>query len=150
DDYGLAVATDASGGVLVTGYSTGNGTGKDYATIKYSSAGIPLWTNYFNGSGNGDDSGYAMATDGYGNVLVTGYATGGGTGYDYVTLKLHDDPGPAPAVAFSWTKTNAFMVSWPSAMTGFSLQTTTNLATGNWGTATETLIDNGTNKFITV
>lgn len=148
DDYALSVAVDASGSAFVTGYSTGSGTGKDYATIKYSGAGVALWTNYYNGLGNGDDLGYVVATDGYGNVLVTGYATGIGSGYDYVTLKLHDDTVPAPPVALSLTKTNAFVVSWPSAMTGFSLQTSTNLAAGSWGAATETLYDDGTNKFI--
>ena len=55
DDYARAVAVDSSNNVIVTGYSAGNGSGYDYATIKYSSAGVPLWTNRYNGPGNGDD-----------------------------------------------------------------------------------------------
>jgi len=45
---------------------------------------------------------------------------------------------------------NVVMVSWPSSSTGFSLQQNTQLNTTNWVTATETVTDNGTLKFITV
>ena len=58
----------------------------DYATIKYSSAGVPLWTNRYNGPGNGDDEVCAMAVDGSNNVIVTGYSIGSG-----MRLRLCDD-----------------------------------------------------------
>ena len=48
-----AMAVDSSNNVIVTGTSTGSGSGYDYATIKYSSAVTPLWTNRFNGPANG-------------------------------------------------------------------------------------------------
>ncbi len=44
----------------------------DYATIKYSSAGVPLWTNRYNGPANREDYAYAVAVDGSNNVIVTG------------------------------------------------------------------------------
>ena len=87
DDHACAVAVDGSNNVIVTGYSTGSGSGYDYATIKYSSAGVPLWTNRYNGPGNGDDHAYAVAVDGSNNVIVTGYSHGSGSGYDYATIK---------------------------------------------------------------
>ena len=87
DDYATSLAVDGSGNVYVTGYSTGSGSGWDYATIKYSSAGVPLWTNIFNGAGNGNDLATAMAVDGSGNVYVTGYSTNSRSGYDYATIK---------------------------------------------------------------
>jgi hypothetical protein len=87
DDWPYSLAVDGNGNVYVTGYSAGSGSGYDYATIKYSSAGVPLWTNLFNGAGNGDDIAYSLALDGSGNVYVTGRSTGSGSGYDYATIK---------------------------------------------------------------
>ena len=85
-DYATAVAVDGSNNVIVTGYSQGSGTSYDYATIKYSSAGVPLWTNRYNGPGNGDDYAHAVAVDGSNNVIVTGYSIGSGS-----DLRLRDD-----------------------------------------------------------
>jgi hypothetical protein len=81
------VAVDGSNNVIVTGGSTGSGGDSDYATIKYSSAGVPLWTNRYNGPGNGDDYAYAVAVDGSNNVIVTGASTGSGGDSDYATIK---------------------------------------------------------------
>ena len=86
-DYANAMALDGSNNVIVTGESTGSGSGYDYATIKYSSAGVPLWTNRYNGPGNGDDYAMAMAVDGSNNVIVAGQSVGSGSGYDYATIK---------------------------------------------------------------
>jgi hypothetical protein len=67
-----AEAVDGSNNVIVTGYSTGSGGNWDYATIKYSSAGVPLWTNRYNGPGNGTNEASAVAVDHSGNVIVAG------------------------------------------------------------------------------
>ena len=84
-----AVAVDGSDNVIVTGYSTGSGSSYDYATIKYSSAGVPLWTNRYNGPGNGEDDANAVAVDGSGNVIVTGYSTGSGGHTDFCHREIH-------------------------------------------------------------
>ena len=70
-DVAKAIAVDSSGNVFVTGYATGSGSGSDYATIKYSGAGVPLWTNRYDVLGH-DDKANAIAVDGTGNVFVTG------------------------------------------------------------------------------
>jgi len=89
-DQGSAIAVDEMGNVIVTGFSAGSGSYPDYfdyATIAYSNAGLPLWTNRYNGSANGDDEPHAMAVDGSGNVFVAGASVGTGSGMDYVTIK---------------------------------------------------------------
>ncbi len=74
-DFANAVAVDASGNVVVTGESVGSGGLSDYATIKYSSAGVPLWTNRYDGPENWVDAAWALALDAGGNVFVTGYSS---------------------------------------------------------------------------
>jgi hypothetical protein len=44
DDEPYAVATDRSGNVIVTGFSAGNGTHWDFATIKYICVPSPVMT----------------------------------------------------------------------------------------------------------
>jgi uncharacterized delta-60 repeat protein len=85
-DSAAAIAVDNSGDVIVTGSSFGAGTSFDYATIKYSGAGMPLWTNRYNGPANGDDVATSLAVEGNGNVCVTGYSRGNGSAYDYATV----------------------------------------------------------------
>jgi uncharacterized delta-60 repeat protein len=86
-DNSVAVVADGSGNVYVTGYSTGNGTGYDYATIKYYPNGDTAWLRRWASSGSGEDAAYDLALDNSGNVYVTGY------GYinnkDYVTIKYN-------------------------------------------------------------
>ena len=86
DDYARAIAADASGNVFVTGYSTNTVGGYDYATVGYSNTGVPLWTNRYNAPANGNDYAQALVVDGSGNVFVTGYSLGVGSGNDYATL----------------------------------------------------------------
>src|SRR3954469_3975081 len=78
DDRASAIAVDGSDNVFVTGSAAGSGSGLDYATIKYSATGIPLWTNVYNGPANGNDQAIAMAADSSGNVLVAGSSAGSG------------------------------------------------------------------------
>jgi uncharacterized delta-60 repeat protein len=87
-DYVYAIAADGSGNVYVTGYSYGSGTGEDYATIKYNSAGETLWVRRYNGPGNDDDEARAIAIDGSGNVYITGFNWGSGA-LDYATIKYN-------------------------------------------------------------
>src|SRR3954449_10675079 len=62
DDEAWAIAVDSNGSAFVTGSSyAGVGTCCDYVTIKYSSAGVSLWTRRYNGPGNSQDIARAIA-----------------------------------------------------------------------------------------
>lgn len=88
-DWSYAIAYDQAGFIIVTGYSTGAGTGKDYKTIKYNSSGTVLWEASFNGPINGGDYSNALTIDASGNVFVTGRVDYGTTGSDIVTIKYN-------------------------------------------------------------
>ena len=88
-DYAHSIALDDSGYVYVTGFSYGSGTGSDYATIKYNSSGVQQWIQRYNGPGNETDFAHSIASDGSGNVYVTGESFGGGTFSDYTTIKYN-------------------------------------------------------------
>lgn len=86
-DLAHALALDDSGNVYVTGESQGRGSDLDYATVKYDSAGNLLWVQRYNGPANSIDNAFAIAVDDSGNVYVTGFSYGKGTGSDCVTIK---------------------------------------------------------------
>ncbi len=92
NDSGQALAVDGGGNVIVTGYSQGSNS-SDYTTIMYSDAGLPLWTNLYNGVGNGADEAQSVAVDGIGSVYVTGYSYGGGA-QDYATVAYSNTGRP--------------------------------------------------------
>lgn len=78
NDSPTAIALDNSGNVFVTGVSVHGFASADYATLAYSSTGVPLWTNRFRGSDDIYSSSLplAIATDTSGNVFVTGGSDG--------------------------------------------------------------------------
>ena len=79
---GYGVATDASGNVYVTGYTTGGLDGNtltgtnDFFVTKYDSSGVKQYTKQL-GVSTKVTQGLGVATDASGNVFVAGYTTGG-------------------------------------------------------------------------
>jgi hypothetical protein len=151
-DQPTALAVDGSGNVFVTGWSSGSGgTSPDYATIAYSNAGVPLWTNRYNGPGINNDYATALAVDGSGNVFVTGRSAGANAHFftDFATIKYSS--AIPPSLAIARTTTNTVAISWPSPSSGFTLQQSTNgIATLNWSNLVATPSDDGTTKTVTV
>jgi PKD repeat protein len=104
-----------SGNLYVTGWSWGNITKRDIATVAYDGTGTELWVAIYDGQVNGNDSAYAMALDSSsGNIYVTGKSEGL-SGDDLVTIaysssgtelwatthggsNIHFDPGSDIAV----------------------------------------------------
>ncbi len=91
-DNATALAVDGSNNVIVTGYS--RGSTEDFATIKYSSAGVPLWTNRFLGRCNGSDGAYAIAVDASNNVIVAGRSSALDGFGDWATIKYSSEGMP--------------------------------------------------------
>src|SRR5581483_513489 len=58
-------------------------------------------------------------------------------------------PG-APLLTIARPAAGIVVVSWPTPSTGWNLQQSTNLNAVSWVTPAETIMDNGTNRFITV
>ncbi|MFO7650568.1 MAG: SBBP repeat-containing protein [bacterium] len=82
------IVLDGTGGVYVTGYSVGVGTGPDYLTVRYDAIdGSETWVARYNGPFNDDDYPQAMALDNSGGVYVTGYSWDDVTANDYLTIK---------------------------------------------------------------
>lgn len=88
---------DGFGNIVVAGISSGPGSSHDFLTVKYSSAGIALWTNRHNGLGNGPDEARALVVNDAGNVYVTGNSARNSDypfNYDYLTIAYSSDGLP--------------------------------------------------------
>jgi hypothetical protein len=100
-DYAEAIAMDARGNVVVTGVSEGTITypvwfGEDFLTIKYSSDGVPLWTNRYDGPAGKEDFAYHAVVDNNDDVFVTGSSDGANPFQtrEYATIKYSSDGVP--------------------------------------------------------
>ncbi|MBK7255943.1 MAG: SBBP repeat-containing protein [Ignavibacteria bacterium] len=91
DDEAISLTTDDLGNVYVTGFSKGNGTFKDYLTVKYSPSGNELWTARYNGTGNDDDIAVSVEVTNSGNVIVSGTSVGDLTSEDYLTIMYNSN-----------------------------------------------------------
>ena len=75
EDHAEAITVDESGNVYVTGYSKGDNTDYDYATIKYSADGTQMWVSRYDSGYYDEESAKALeVAEGY--VFVTGYSKG--------------------------------------------------------------------------
>jgi hypothetical protein len=81
------IATDAAGNVFLVGGTPGSGLG-DFTTVKYSSTGLPLWTNRLADPNAGTATFFGAASDNAGNLHWSmASASPGGANYNFVTVK---------------------------------------------------------------
>ncbi len=92
-DNSRAVAVDRNNNIIVTGHSVGSTSGFDYATVKYSSQGVPLWTNRLNGAANGSETAAGLVVDSNNDIIVTGYSALV-TNNEYLTIKYSSAGAP--------------------------------------------------------
>ncbi len=111
---------DSKGNVFVTGSTYGG-----CATVAYSSAGVPMWTNLYAGPEGGSNAGgQSLAVDANDNLFITGYWGVTGSGSDFLTIKYAAPPPPslniqhlANSVVLSWTD-EAFGLQSAPAISG--------------------------------
>jgi hypothetical protein len=72
NDFPSAVVLGSRGNFYMTGRSSGENSGQEIATIKYSSVGEELLTLRYNSQANLWDEGNALAVDDSGNIFVAG------------------------------------------------------------------------------
>lgn len=87
----------SDGNIYAAGYTMNSDVSKDILLVKCNTAGDTLWTRQYAGAGNGPDEVFDAAIDGDGNIVLTGYQKGSGTGFDFITLKYN------PAGTLLWT-----------------------------------------------
>jgi hypothetical protein len=120
---GLALATDATGNVFVTGDSTNATTGGDIVTIKYDNNGNQKWLQRYDGPGHSNDAGNAIAVDNSGNVYVAGYETEANGFTSMILIKY------SPVTIQKQSNGNVILHAYGSPGESFNLQASTNLQT---------------------
>jgi hypothetical protein len=115
-----ACALDQERNLIVAGYRLHH-----FETLAFSSAGVSLWTNIYEGPVGGEHHPQAVAVDAAGDVFVTGYSYGpGGSYYQYDFLTIKYSPSVplkferiANAAVLTWGNSN-FLLQSSSAVTG--------------------------------
>jgi hypothetical protein len=120
---GEALSVDSANNVYVTGYSPFTTTSNDIVTIKYAPNGNQIWLQRYNGPGNGDDEGNAIAVDNNGNVYVAGYETETNGFTEMVLIKY------SPVTVQKQSNGNFILQAYGSPGENFNIQASTNLQT---------------------
>jgi hypothetical protein len=132
DDKPVSIETDDSMNVYVTGSSVGSGTGQDIITLKYNSAGALVWSQVYNGSGNGNDYPVYLKLESYNYCYIGGVSREASD--DFVVIKYDSRTG-----AIVWDSTYNRTGSSTDKMTAMKwkdsdelyLTGTTNSGSGN-------------------
>jgi hypothetical protein len=78
---------NATGNVVVAGYSEISGHGKDFVVIKYNSSGSVVFNDTYNDTLNGDDEATSVKFDNNGDIVACGYLSTAINNKDYFTKK---------------------------------------------------------------
>jgi uncharacterized delta-60 repeat protein len=136
-----AVVVQQSAGSAVAAFATGfttNAAGnKDIYTVCYNPAtGAVVWENIFNGAAGGHDEGNALAVDGNGDLIVTGYSTNASGNTDVITVKYAHSDGTQ-----LWQKIYAGSGNGADVGTSVAVDASNNVAVAGCGTRTATGLD---------
>ncbi len=84
-----AVVTDLNNNIFIAGSTVNTSVNSDILLVKLNANGDTVWTNVYNGPGNGIDEATSIYLDNNSNIYITGYQRGSGTGTDMVTIKYN-------------------------------------------------------------
>jgi len=93
EDLLTAIKVDTSGNVFVTGTSFDDVTDYDIATVSYTPAGIPRWTQRYDAEGF-EDAGADIVVDSIGSVFVLGTGESRSNRMDLTILKYNNNGDP--------------------------------------------------------
>jgi len=142
EDVGVGIAVDGSGDAFVTGstgstnfpsiggFDTTRGSFQDAFVTKVSGAGALLWSSYLGGSLN-EDAGTAIAVDGSGNAVVTGWTSS----TDFPSSGGFDSTCGGPADAFVTKVSGSGTLRWSSYLGGAGEDWANGIATDGSGNA---------------
>lgn len=82
------IASDNNGSFIAVGYTLHGGDYRDFLIVKYNALGDTVWTQRFNGIGDGNDEAVDIVCDFLGNSYVTGYSDGGNSNDDILTVAI--------------------------------------------------------------
>jgi hypothetical protein len=88
-------ALDTSGNLVIGGSAVRPDKNVDLMASKYSSNGILIWKQLYDGPAGLNDIGRFLSIDSLGSIYLGGSGSGGTTGRDYVLWKLNTDGSPA-------------------------------------------------------
>jgi hypothetical protein len=137
-----SIGLDQANSVYVTGFSPALGTNgnSEIVTIKYDSNGSQLWLQRYDGPGNGNDVGNAIAVDNSGNVYVAGYETETNGFTSMILIKY------SPVTVQKQSNGNFILQASGSPGESFDIQASTNLQ--SWVDLGEVIADtNGLVQF---
>ncbi len=90
EERAYSIAIDDSSNVYVAGATFLTGTGWEFTTVKYNSAGDSIWTRKFRGTSSSEDDGnYSLALDNSNNIYVAGGTHDNSAADDMATMKYY-------------------------------------------------------------
>jgi len=94
-EQATAVAVDGAGDVVASGWTDNRGTFNDFTVVKWAGdTGAELWRVVIAGTQNlRDDLATAVAVDGAGDVVASGWTSTTDTGLDFTVVKLSGSSG---------------------------------------------------------
>lgn len=127
-----STTSDEAMAVFATGYTSNASGTRDIYTAKYDPVtGVKQWQQTFNGAANGHDEGRAIAVDGNGDVVITGYTTNSSTDTDAYVAKYAGADG-----TLLWQKIYAGAGGSYDGGNIVAVDAANNVAVAGYGTAT--------------